>query len=644
MKQTKLDVVKSHFLGAEQLSWEELFDGFDELYAITFSSGLQFMNKLLQKFSYAEVIFGCEKVMGDGLEAIIALENSILKQITKKKALLFMSDMVKEGRLNLYISRDTKSHEKIYLLKSNDGRTRVITGSANMSGNAFNGYQRENITYYDDKEAFEWYFNRFIGFRDQCSGEVSKDALSKMSAGEVDFLDKHPDEISVMREAKTAVVQIEKDNPDVDTIEIVTNVKGMEAELKQMLPKPKKNVIMLMAKDVLTFSKKAKEYFIIQEEKKKVFPKLHIDYDNEVVDFNGEVLDLHPEKEKVKNDAKVITSYLDSLSDAYGDTKQAQMDYFAFLNWYFASAFMPYLKWQANRTGDEQTRFPVYGILYGPSNGAKSTFIKMLEKAMCGKTISLNVSSDFTTTNISKLKQGCEGLPINIDDLDKEQFSNHMRMIKADEWGTPEHFINYPAVAITSNKIPALEAPISKRVIAFYIDMSIDREFGLKRSKQISNQIKKLGNSLYCEYLNRMFPEINEIVRRMQTEEEYQADIFLASSRVLSRIFEENGCSASYIREVTISDYMGDKIVGRNAIKKLKQAWENEPGQFVIDRRRNKITYSIPKYGNSYDLKYIADELPVTLGAKRTSTCLTMELDKAEDFLGIQFKKKLFGR
>ena len=129
-------------------------------------------------------------------------------------------------------------------------------------------------------------------------------------------------------------------------------------------------------------------------------------------------------------------------------------------------------------------------------------------------------------------KQGCEGLPINIDDLDKEQFSNHMRMIKADEWGTPEHFINYPAVAITSNKIPALEAPISKRVIAFYIDMSIDREFGLKRSKQISNQIKKLGNSLYCEYLNRMFPEINEIVRRMQTEDVYKRQPLRNSPRM----------------------------------------------------------------------------------------------------------------
>ena len=35
----KLDVVRMEYAGAESLSWEELFDGFDDLKAITFSSG-----------------------------------------------------------------------------------------------------------------------------------------------------------------------------------------------------------------------------------------------------------------------------------------------------------------------------------------------------------------------------------------------------------------------------------------------------------------------------------------------------------------------------------------------------------------------------------------------------------------------------
>ena len=43
----KLDVVKFDYLGAESLTWRELFSGFDHLHAITFSSGVSFIYNLL---------------------------------------------------------------------------------------------------------------------------------------------------------------------------------------------------------------------------------------------------------------------------------------------------------------------------------------------------------------------------------------------------------------------------------------------------------------------------------------------------------------------------------------------------------------------------------------------------------------------
>ena len=48
----KLAVVKASFVAEEKRTWQELFDGFDELYAITYSSGLAFTSKILQRFSY----------------------------------------------------------------------------------------------------------------------------------------------------------------------------------------------------------------------------------------------------------------------------------------------------------------------------------------------------------------------------------------------------------------------------------------------------------------------------------------------------------------------------------------------------------------------------------------------------------------
>lgn len=57
---SKLQVVKAKFIGTESTDWVELFDGFDELYAITFSSGIDFTCKVVKRFKYAEIIFGCD--------------------------------------------------------------------------------------------------------------------------------------------------------------------------------------------------------------------------------------------------------------------------------------------------------------------------------------------------------------------------------------------------------------------------------------------------------------------------------------------------------------------------------------------------------------------------------------------------------
>ena len=58
-----LEVVKMSYCGAETMSWQELFSGYDSLHAITFSSGVNFVYKLLDMFETAEIIFGCEHVL-----------------------------------------------------------------------------------------------------------------------------------------------------------------------------------------------------------------------------------------------------------------------------------------------------------------------------------------------------------------------------------------------------------------------------------------------------------------------------------------------------------------------------------------------------------------------------------------------------
>ena len=44
-----LSVVKAVYADTVETNWEELFDGFDRLYAITFSSGIEFVNKVINE-------------------------------------------------------------------------------------------------------------------------------------------------------------------------------------------------------------------------------------------------------------------------------------------------------------------------------------------------------------------------------------------------------------------------------------------------------------------------------------------------------------------------------------------------------------------------------------------------------------------
>jgi hypothetical protein len=76
-----LNVVKLDYVGAETLTWQELFAGFDTLYAITYSSGINFVCQLLNQFETAEIIFGCEDVISYSLQEIMAYQSKLIERL-----------------------------------------------------------------------------------------------------------------------------------------------------------------------------------------------------------------------------------------------------------------------------------------------------------------------------------------------------------------------------------------------------------------------------------------------------------------------------------------------------------------------------------------------------------------------------------
>lgn len=75
-----LDVVKMNFEQQETLTWRSLFEGFDELHAITYSSGIQFVCELIKSFSKAEIIFGYDGVLTYSFQEVMAFQSKTIGQ------------------------------------------------------------------------------------------------------------------------------------------------------------------------------------------------------------------------------------------------------------------------------------------------------------------------------------------------------------------------------------------------------------------------------------------------------------------------------------------------------------------------------------------------------------------------------------
>ena len=113
----RLDVVQAEFICAETTSWENLFGGYSKLYAITYSSGIDFICKLIKNFDKTEIIFGYEEILSYNLQEIMAYQLKTVERLRERasKNKLDLVSRIDKGSLRMFVARDKLSHEKIYL-------------------------------------------------------------------------------------------------------------------------------------------------------------------------------------------------------------------------------------------------------------------------------------------------------------------------------------------------------------------------------------------------------------------------------------------------------------------------------------------------------------------------------------------------
>lgn len=636
---TKLNVVKMSFSGVELVTWRELFNGYDKLYAITFSSGVDFICNLLGMFEKAEVIFGCEAVLSYELTDIMAYQSKLIDRIrsriknSKEKLLSRLDD----ESIHFFVARTQLSHEKIYILEANDGRKRVIMGSANMSYNAFNGIQRENICYVDDEDAYNWYINVFNELKEGSTDEISRRAV------EIADLNDNIDELPINATVKTRkAIIIEPVKENTEEVKFILDTRNIAAKLVPFAPKhdKKDGKLLVTPESVVKIRRLVKNNNIQEQELRSVYPQFIVDVFGKEVKLNGNTLNLSPDKEDIRNDVDLFLKYMTGYEKFHGDSEGMQYRYFEFANWFFCSPFMATMRDMAARYDQNRLPYPVFGLIYGQSKAGKTSFLETLLKMMIGQKPKLS-AQEFTRSKIDELKRMVQGAPIIVDDLTNQRFNQHaVETIKNDDFGVSDHLINYPAVVISANEdVKSIAQEVIRRTVVCSINAGLTNTEVMK-SNLVRTIQQKIGTAFYREYLRRMLDIIPDLIEIMKDDNaECGPDILEYSSKIIVDIISENStCIPNYVRKLSLKDYFGERVTGKNAIITIRNAWKTSPKAFEINNKTNELRYNAAQ---TYEAERLMRELPENLEARKSREWIVMNLEEAKKFFEVDFKRKM---
>ncbi len=634
-----LDVIEVKYVNSHRMKWRELFDGFDDIKIITFSSGMDFVSQLLGMFKSAEVIFGCERILSGEQNDVLAYQSLTIEKIQENKTSLNkILSRIDNGTLRFYVSRQALSHEKMYLLSSEEGRKRVVLGSANMSYNAFSGRQRENIVYFDDPEGYDCCLAVFESLKESSSDEISSKVLK------VEDIRENTDMLPISETLKKEkIIYIEKAENEEET-QFILDTKRLSEEYKSMLPKKeKKNTRIALTSSLINYvTHRYRDEKQKEKELRSEYPRFVIDVDKKCASLNGQNYDLSPDAESVAKDVKLFLEYMDGFKHFHGDGTGAQYRYFEFANWFFSSPFMAVMRDMAARYDANPLPYPVFGLLYGQSKAGKTTFLETLLKMMIGQK-PVMAAPDFTRKGIDAMKKAVAGAPIIVDDVTQTRFNQHaIETIKNDLFGIAEHMKNYPAVVISANEdVKAVAPEIIRRTVICRVEAGLTNTEVMKNSV-VKRVQKNIGTAFYREYLARMIPIVNDMLENMKDENAESPDILQASSKVICDIIKEyNSEVPSYFRELSLMDYFSEKVTGKYAIKTIKNAWDINRKSFVIDEKNNELRYDA---GQTYEAERIKKELPENLEVRKTRQWLVMNLEESRRFFELPFKKNLIQR
>ena len=645
----KIAITKVKFLSQELLTYEDIFRGYNEIRVITYSYALSFIEDIMRYFDRGEVIIGFDKLINKNTAELLAIQEFSTNFVCHNS---YLQKRIHNDEFRFYVLNDLVSHQKIYLLKADDGRVRTITGSANFSERAWMGEQIECVTVCDDVECYKVYASQYETLQRLATAEISKNAIPIEEDGE------NAEELPFFKkiEKENAIVLHNSQNEEeqeyafhVDKLD-----KEWEDRLKAIKLKPSKNgKILFEIKHMKTLLGAIRKDNERKKERQLINPQFILDFDNHTAVYNQVPFNLSPDAAAVTNDIENLIEYMDGFDLFTKDTIRLKTLYWKVLNYLFLSPFIAKLRYEGDRSGYEDRFFPMYMLIYGDSDAGKTGFINLTRQLMFNEKMNSLTQDYFSSKPMTSLKSDVKGCPILIDELTPTYWKYARDIVKMDINLIRERIVNHPTFVLLSNDINNVAPELSKRIIVINLDNRLDRTAAAYNGKKINTIRKNIANALYCEYLKRMFEAVDTLIEEIQkhddkNKDEWIPDIFEISSKILINIMQDFDVTfPTELHTFTWFDYMGDSVIGEKATGIIKDEYIHNSRIFYTNITKNELEIDFSCYDDNEakkKLRILHDELPADVECKIVGTKAVLKLNAIKKHSGINFKKKPFWR
>ncbi len=644
-KEEQLLCYRSELQSVDYMTLTELFQGFDTIKAITFSYDISFIESIMGNFRYGEILLGAEYLVEKDGKLNTLLKDVLTNSYEATKLLSNHSNLVnmlESGDIEFRTPLFMIDHRKIYLLKSDSGKTRVIKTSANMSKNAWNASHKETYEYDDSERCYAEYSKEF-----ETAWELSQEIPYKVIVGKKeDLIDGNPIIKKIKEVDEVILLQQPPDITKFENIKYVIDHNKIAEEYGKLIAdiklKKVKGHIEIVPKTINKIEhnfKKFKQKCKVENVEEK-YPVLTVDYSAARVLINDIPYDLNPKENEIRNDIEQIIDIFDNFNHFVGNTKKMQESHFKMMNAIMASPFHAKIRCASKIRDIEASSVPMYLLAASSTANCGKTFmISAVLKMMTGKKITPLNNANLNKEKIGNIQVGCKGVPVFIDELDGKSFGHIKDIIKNPERCEDNQIETMPMLIFASNNILEPDEILRKRMVFLRFEGRLPSNVDQSAYKNMGHAlIRKLGTGFYREYLRRMLGKVSAELEYIMTEQnipgKYYPDLMKMSSETIIDILSDYGYEIPvFIRPLTWNDdySINASFISEDAVHSIENLYAQNKNAFKIEK--NLITIEI---GNGTDSKRMCESwvntLPSEMNARMITlkNCIRVTIDRKE--------------